>query len=116
MPAALQSSLFDLSGEITLRPIAATTREALGRGAWLDVLPGWFSGADMLFDHLVETVPWRAEQRQMYERVVDVPRLLCFYDEQDVLPHPVLDSAREALTAHYSEELGEPFRTAGLWL
>ena len=50
----------------------------------------------------------------MYERMVDVPRLLCFYDESDELPHPVLAEARSMLSRHYAAELGEPFRTAGL--
>jgi alkylated DNA repair dioxygenase AlkB len=50
----------------------------------------------------------------MYERVVDVPRLLSWYGENDVLPDPLLDEARAALNNHYSEELGEPFCTAGL--
>jgi alkylated DNA repair dioxygenase AlkB len=50
----------------------------------------------------------------MYDSVVDVPRLLCFYDETTELPDPVLVAAREALSAHYGPELGEPFRTAGL--
>jgi alkylated DNA repair dioxygenase AlkB len=45
---------------------------------------------------------------------VAVPRLLCFYDEQEPLPDPILTQAREALSAHYAPELGEPFRTAGL--
>ena len=47
-------------------------------------------GADELFDRLAETVPWRAERRRMYERVVDVPRLLCFYAEDEQLPDPLL--------------------------
>jgi alkylated DNA repair dioxygenase AlkB len=50
----------------------------------------------------------------MYDRRVDVPRLLCFYDEDATLPDPVLTRARDALSAHYATELGEPFRTAGL--
>jgi alkylated DNA repair dioxygenase AlkB len=50
----------------------------------------------------------------MYDRVVDVPRLLAFYGAGDPLPHPVLDEARAALSAHYAAELGEPFTTAGL--
>jgi len=61
-------------------------------------------------------VPWRAEKRQMYDKVVAVPRLLCFYGEDTPLPDPVLTAAREALKAHYGPELGEPFRTAGLCL
>jgi alkylated DNA repair dioxygenase AlkB len=43
-----------------------------------------------------------------------VPRLLCFYGEDETLPHPLLDEARTRLSAHYGPELGEPFRTAGL--
>jgi alkylated DNA repair dioxygenase AlkB len=113
---AVQGSLFDL-GTIGLTPLSGqVTREELGRGAWVDVLPGWLSGADLLYQALAEDVPWYAERRQMYERVVDVPRLLCFYDEHDRLPHPVLTEARDALSAHYTAELGEPFRTAGLCL
>ena len=52
----------------------------------------------------------------MYDRTVDVPRLLCFYGEDAPLPHPLLEAARGALTSHYGPELGEPFRTAGLCL
>jgi len=52
----------------------------------------------------------------MYQRMVAVPRLLSFYDEGAPLPHPVLTQARDRLSAHYADELGEPFRTAGLCL
>ena len=51
----------------------------------------------------------------MYDKVVAVPRLLCFYGEDEPLPDPVLTAAREALD-YYGPELGEPFRTAGLCL
>ncbi len=89
-------------------------RTALSHGAWIDLRRGWMRGADALFERLVDAVPWHAERRQMYERVVDVPRLLCFYEDGDTLPHPSLDAAKAALNAHYEPELGEPFRTAGL--
>jgi alkylated DNA repair dioxygenase AlkB len=52
----------------------------------------------------------------MYDRMVDVPRLLKFYGEDEELPEPILREARDALTAHYARELGESFRTAGLCL
>lgn len=52
----------------------------------------------------------------MWDTVVDVPRLLCFYDEQDPLPHDSLSEARAALDARYATTLGEPFVTAGLCL
>ncbi len=111
----MQVSLFDGGAEPpALRPLTGVRRTVLGDGAWIDVLPGWLTGADELFRRLVADVPWHAERRQMYERVVDVPRLLCFYDEGAPLPDPVLIDARNALSEWYADELGEPFRTAGL--
>ena len=91
-------------------------RTVLDHGAWVDIRPGWMAGANVLFDRLRETVPWREERRRMYDRVVDVPRLLCFYGEGEGLPDPALDEARRALDRHYGEDLGEPFCTAGLCL
>ncbi|WP_432001016.1 alpha-ketoglutarate-dependent dioxygenase AlkB [Streptomyces sioyaensis] len=110
----LQGSLFDQTDEVRLGSLRGTRRTVLGDGAWLDLLPGWLSGADTLFARLAAEVPWQAERRRMYEQVVDVPRLLAFYGADDPLPHPVLAEAREALSVHYADELGEPFTTAGL--
>ncbi|MDT0569179.1 alpha-ketoglutarate-dependent dioxygenase AlkB [Streptomyces sp. DSM 3412] len=114
MATHLQGSLFDQSDDLRLGPLDGLRRRELGAGAWVDVLPGWLGGADALFTRLAEEVPWKAERRQMYEQVVDVPRLLAYYGPEDTLPHPLLDEAREALSAHYGSELGEPFATAGL--
>lgn len=116
MSVHLQGSLFDQDDQTRLGPLDAVRRTALGDGAWIDLLPGWLTGADALFERLVRDVPWRAERRRMYENTVAVPRLLAFYDEGDPLPDPVLDDARAALSRHYAHELGEPFVTAGLCL
>src|SRR6478609_8848714 len=117
MTVALQGSLLDAVDEVGLRMLGpAVRRTVLSRGAWLDVRPGWLTGSDALFARLSADVPWYAERRQMYDREVDVPRLLSFYGEEAALPHPVLEEARVALSRHYADELGEPFRTAGLCL
>jgi len=113
----VQESLLDVAGEPTLGSLGASVRRiALSRGAWVDLRPGWLEGSAAVFGALVEGVPWRAERRQMYDRVVDVPRLLCFYGADEPLPDPALTAARQALNAYYEAELGEPFRTAGLCL
>ena len=91
-------------------------RVPLAGGAWVDLRPGWLAGSGAVFSRLAGAVPWRGERRHMYDRVVDVPRLLCFYGEGEPLPDPVLTAVRHALNAHYGAELGEPFRTAGLCL
>ena len=115
MSVPVQESLLDLSDEPAPGPVRPE-RVPLARGAWVDVQRGWLTGSGALFTRLAEGVPWRAERRQMYDRTVDVPRLLCFYGEDAELPDPALEACRVALNRHYQPELGEPFRTAGLCL
>ncbi|HUY48380.1 MAG TPA: hypothetical protein VMV92_22065 [Streptosporangiaceae bacterium] len=117
METAFQGSLLDLGNEPVPGPLGSSVRRImLARGAWVDIRPAWMAGAAVLFDRLREVVPWREEKRRMYERVVDVPRLLCFYAAGEPLPDPALAAARRALDAHYGAELGEPLCTAGLCL
>jgi alkylated DNA repair dioxygenase AlkB len=106
MELALQGSLFEHAD-----------RRILGNGAWLDVRSGWLTDADTLFDELRDGIPWRAERRQMYDRVLDVPRLLSFHNLVDgEAPHPRLKQMRRRLNDTYGGELGEQFTTAGLCL
>lgn len=117
MDLALQGSLLDFSEEMRLLELGMGMRRTqLSRGAWVDVRPGWLAAGDELFATLVSDVPWHAERRPMYDRVVDVPRLTRFYGADEPLPHPLLAEARDALSRHYAAELGEPFVTAGLCL
>jgi alkylated DNA repair dioxygenase AlkB len=107
-----QSTLFDTAEVPAVSPLAPE-RRVLTHGAWIDVQRNWLAAPDDVLAALVSDVPWRAERRQMYDRVVDVPRLVHTYGVGAPLPHPVLTDAREALSAHYLPELGEPFVTAG---
>ena len=111
----VQESLLDLADQAAAGPLRPE-RVPLVHGAWVDVQRGWLAGSGALFAGLAEQVPWRAERRRMYDRTVDVPRLLCFYGEDAELPDPVLAACRDRLSEHYQAELGEPFRTAGLCL
>ena len=112
--------MLDVCDEPVLGALDGSVRRTtLDRGAWVDLRRNWLTGSGAVFERLSQRaalVPWRAEKRQMYDKVVAVPRLLCFYGEDAPLPDPVLTAAREALNAHYGPELGEPFRTAGLCL
>jgi alkylated DNA repair dioxygenase AlkB len=114
---AFQASLLDCAPSVEVGVLGpAVERRRLSDGAWIDLRPRWISGADTLFERLHNCVPWHAERRPMYDRVVDVPRLLSFYDEDQPLPDPALVAAKRALDKHYSPELGERFATAGLCL
>ena len=115
MSEAFQASLLDVGAEPEPARLAPA-RTLLSDGAWIDVQRGWVSGADTLFERLRAVVPWRAERRQMYERVVDVPRLLAFYDATTPLPDACVVAMKQTLDSHYRDELGETFTTAGLAL
>jgi alkylated DNA repair dioxygenase AlkB len=62
------------------------------------------------FDALREGVAWQSERRRMYDRDVDVPRLVARYrlDDPDV-PAPLADAA-----ARTSQATGTRFNSAGL--
>ena len=123
MTSAYQPSIFDFASADpaaraapTLEPLPGRlTRHELTAGAWVDVLPGWLHGSDAVFETLLD-IDWRADRRQMYDSVVDVPRLLRWFGGDETLPHPALTAARVALSAHYAAELGEEFVTAGMCL
>ncbi len=61
-----------------------------------------------LFRWLLENAPWSSETMWMYDRMVDVPRLVARYVVEN-LP-PLLDAARKGVEAF----LGERFTTVGL--
>lgn len=106
MPFAVQGTLFEHAG-----------RRELSNGAWVDVSSGWVADPDDLFDELLAVTPWHGERRPMYDRVVDVPRLLSFHDlTEEAGPQPQLRRLRVRLNDAYARELGEPFTTAGLCL
>jgi alkylated DNA repair dioxygenase AlkB len=73
-----QSTLFEAPAT-GLRSFAGIERRELGSGAWVDLLRSWAPDSDDIFATLVAEVPWRAERRQMYDRLVDVPRLVFTY-------------------------------------
>jgi alkylated DNA repair dioxygenase AlkB len=118
--SAYQPSMLDLvagpSSTPTLEPLRGhVTRHRLTTGAWVDVLPGWLHGSDEVFDALLG-IDWRADRRQMYDNVVNVPRLLRWYGGDETLPHPALIAAKAALNSYYADELGEEFVSAGMCL
>jgi alkylated DNA repair dioxygenase AlkB len=113
----VQPSLFGYLGELGVAELGAVVeRRPLCDGAWVDLRPAFVTAADELFDALASVVPWHEERMRIYDSTVRVPRLLARYSQGEPLPHPVLDDARSALNAHYAEELGESFVSAGLCL
>lgn len=83
---------------------------ALGRGAWIDFCPEWVTGQARLFDTLNETLAWQSSRREMYDRVVDVPRQFASAERGE---RPALI---EAMSAALSARYGEPLDRVGFAL
>jgi alkylated DNA repair dioxygenase AlkB len=78
----------------------------------IDYIPDWIEPAlaARWFDLLLRQVDWRAERRLMYEREVDVPRLLAAFELDDPALLEQLAQAGERLR----RELAAPFNSVGL--
>lgn len=50
-------------------------RRELADGAWLDIVPAWVLGADLLYEQVEKAAPWGSHRRVMWDNVVDEPRL-----------------------------------------
>ena len=81
--------------------LAGLRRTPLDDSAWVEHLPEWIGGEEALMDELVRGTTWRQERRHMYERTVDVPRLVASIPD-DGPGHPLLERIRELLSAHYA--------------
>jgi alkylated DNA repair dioxygenase AlkB len=78
---------------------ASLRRIELGDGAWVDLAPRWVDHHDALFEELERDLPWRHESMWIYERKVEVPRMLAPVPGD----HRLLGAMRDALSARYRE-------------
>jgi alkylated DNA repair dioxygenase AlkB len=77
-------------------------RTELAEGGWFDYAQGWLTGHERLLQELAGSVRWRSEERTMYERTVQVPRLYATLPQDGPIPS-LLERAREAISARYGE-------------
>lgn len=88
------------------------TRTWLDAESWVEHVPGWLHGADLVFAELVARLPWQQREVRMYDRLLPEPRLTAWWrgaPGEGPEPLPVLADARAALTRHYQR----PFDSIG---
>jgi len=105
--SAVQPTLFDLAPLDLDRTFSRLERIALDATAWVDLVPGWVTGSDVLFRALLETLPWKQRTRYLYDQDRIEPRLTAGWHVDDgPLEPPILEEMRSALSARYGVELG----------
>lgn len=101
--ATWQPSLLDLGASTGFDgAFDGARRRFLGRGAWLEVVPGWVRGADALFEQVLAEARWTSRTRRMWDTVVDEPRLTT--GSWDEPPEP-LPAMAAALSGRYGLDL-----------
>jgi alkylated DNA repair dioxygenase AlkB len=100
----VQQSLFGARSPEVDREFCRLQRVSLGRGAWIDYVPGWLGGDAIVLELLRQSTSWRAGRRRMYDRMVDVPRLTASIPE-DGPGHPVLSEMAMLLSRRYRRPL-----------
>ena len=103
---ASQGGLFGHGEPRVDADLRGVARIPLAGRAWVDHLPGWLEGHEAVFDSLRATTRWRHQRRRMYERIVDVPRLVAEVPE-DGPGHPILGEASAALSRRYGIALDQ---------
>ncbi len=99
-----QASLFGAEEPSYDPALRGLGRTLLGAGAWIDHLPEWVRGHEALLDILWTTTRWESQRRPMYDRIVDVPRLVASLPE-DGPGHPLVTEMTATLSAHYGRAL-----------
>jgi len=86
-------------------------RVHLDETAWIDLVPGWVSTSDGLFEALLSAMPWAQRTRWMYDRQVLEPRMTARWtlDSGAPLEPPILERMRQSLSDRY----GVRFDSAG---
>ncbi|MEO9322790.1 alpha-ketoglutarate-dependent dioxygenase AlkB [Nocardioides sp. C4-1] len=106
----MEASLFDSDEPAVDASFGGARRIALDDTSWVEVVPGWLTGADVLVAALVRTAGWEQRHRWMYGRRVLEPRLTATYPHIEHAPHPLLREAGSALSEHYGVTYD------GLWI
>jgi alkylated DNA repair dioxygenase AlkB len=100
-PSLLDGSVVELD-----RSFHGGRRHALGEDAWVDHVPGWCRGADLLFAELMQNTPWRGREVRMYDRVVPEPRLTHrWHLDRGPDPPPALTAMARLIGDRYGVQL-----------
>lgn len=122
----MQLSLLDNVPPDFDRAFTQARRVRLGPRAWVEHVPGWLVGQQRVLSLVSRSADWQLHRRQMYDRIVDVPRLVAgmpgksaplFGDEVTVAVQPRSASDQEfqeanLLLERMSKTLGDRYGRA----
>lgn len=102
---ALQPSFLGFDEPTVNVRFAGAQRTWLDESSWVEVVPGWLTGADRLFEDLANSLPWQQRTVPMFDRMVIEPRLVWWWQagSGSRLPSPLLTDMRMLLSIRYGK-------------
>ena len=85
-------------------------RIQLDATSWVEHVPGWLSGQDVLLQELIDTAGWEQRTRWIADQRRIEPRLTAEYPDLTTAPQRLLRRTAEALSEHYGVSYD------GLWI
>ena len=98
--STLQPTLFGSEGPSFDPSFAAVRRRELPCESWIDHAQGFLAGHQRVFAALRDDTRWHSHRRLIYDRMVDVPRLVASIP-RDGSGHPVIRTLADALGERY---------------
>ena len=80
---------------------ATAKRVSIDTRYWVEIVPGWMSGARILLERLATAVRWQQHDRRLFEQTFQEPRLTAEYRNLQDVPEQALLDAANALSEHY---------------
>jgi alkylated DNA repair dioxygenase AlkB len=97
-----QADLFASTGEMEIdTSFGRAFRTPLNGTSWVELVPGWLSGSEELFDQLARGVRWQQHRRYVFGQWFHEPRLTAEYHELRDMRHRQLMAAAAVLSDHY---------------
>ena len=69
--------------------------------SWIEIVPNWLSGPQILFDRLATSVPWLQHDRRLFDQTFREPRLTAEYRELSAVRDRSLLDTAGALSYRY---------------
>jgi alkylated DNA repair dioxygenase AlkB len=80
---------------------SSARRVAIDDRSWIEVVPGWVSGAAVLRLRLAQTVSWAQHDRKIFDQTFIEPRLTSEYRDLALAPEMALREAAALLSKRY---------------
>src|SRR3954462_14782372 len=83
------------------RSFTTAKRIAIDSTSWVEIVPGWLSGAQLLLETLRSTVPWQQRDRRLFDQTFREPRMTAEYRTLAAVRNRTLLDCVRTLSDHY---------------